>query len=566
MSRIIRLSPAVSQKIAAGEVIERPSSVVKELVENSLDAGASEINVELLAGGKRLIRVTDDGSGMAREDALICFDRHSTSKLRSEEDLEAIATLGFRGEALPSICAVSRLNLKTAEERGEKGTLIEREAERVLRIQDIGFPHGTSVEVKDLFFNLPARRKFLRSEKAELSSVIKYLTGVCLAFPKVKFSLAHGTREIFHYPAVVSIKERIFQIYGKSTIENLIEVDYQQDGMKIIGYVSAPPSGRSDRRRQIFFVNKRPVKDKLLQSALNQAYNGFLERGRFGEAFLFLSCPYSEVDVNVHPTKAEVRFRSSNAVFSFVFNSMRQALLRHQGIKEIYPTQEEKKKVIRIEEEAPSSQMETGARKHEMSEELFVSPPKKEEMFPRILGQYLRSYIVAETPEEILIIDQHNAHERVLFERYKEIHRGKKWPQKMVLFPFIVDLSPSQLLSMEENQSLLEEAGFRVEAMGGQSYALREFPDIFKEEEAKDIFLSLLEEIKEEKAEKREEALLATLACRTAIKIGEALSPDKMKYLVDELFQTSNLSLCPHGRPITIKIERREIEKGLKRI
>ncbi len=565
MSRIIRLSPAVSQKIAAGEVIERPASAVKELVENSLDAGASEINVEILDGGKRLIRVTDDGSGMAREDALLCFERHSTSKIRSEKDLEAIATLGFRGEALPSISAVSRLSLKTAEKRGEKGTLIEREGEKVLLIQDIGFPPGTSVEVRDLFFNLPARRKFLRSEKSELSSIVKYMTEVCLAFPGVGFSLTHGQRETFHYPAVGSLKERIFQIYGRSTIENLIEVDYQQDEMKIFGFVSAPPSGRSDRRRQIFFVNNRPVKDKLLQAAINQAYDGFLERGRFAEAFLFLSCPYSEVDVNVHPTKAEVRFRSSNTVFSFVFKCMRQALLRHQGIKEVYPAQEKEKKAFRIEEEPPPLQMKKDAREDEMGQKLFASLPEKEELYPRVLGQYLRSYIVAETPEEILVIDQHNAHERVLFEKYKEIHKRKKWPQKMVLFPLLMDLSPSQILSMEENQALLEEAGFRVEAMGGQSYALKEIPDIFQEEEAKDVFLSLLEEIKEEKMEKREEALLATLACRTAVKVGEPLSPDRMKYLVDELFQTPNPSLCPHGRPITVKIERREIEKGLKR-
>ena len=565
MSRIIRLSPAISQKIAAGEVIERPASAVKELVENSLDAGASEINVEILAGGKRLIRVTDDGSGMGREDALVCFERHSTSKIRSEEDLEAIATLGFRGEALPSISAVSRLSLKTAEKRGEKGTLIEREGERVLLIKDIGFPQGTSVEAKDLFFNLPARRKFLRSEKSELSSIVKYLTGVCLAFPGVRFSLTHGKREIFHYPAVDSLKERIFQIYGKSTIANLMEVNYQQDVMRIFGFVSVPPSGRADRRRQIFFVNTRPVKDKLLPAALNQAFDGFLERGRFAEAFLFLSCPYSEVDVNVHPTKAEVRFRNSNIVFSFVFKCMRKALLRHQGIKEIYPAQEKEKKAFRIEEGPPPLQMETEAKEDEMDQELFSSLAEKEEMFPRIIGQYLRSYIVAETPEEILIIDQHNAHERVLFEKYKEIHKGKKWPQKAVLFPLLMDLSPSQILSMEQNQSLLEEAGFRVEAMGGQSYALREVPDIFQEEEAKDVFLSLLEEIKEEKMEKREEALLATLACRTAVKVGEPLSVDRMKYLVDELFQTPNPSLCPHGRPITVKIGRREIEKGLKR-
>lgn len=563
MNRIFLLSPEVSQKIAAGEVIERPSSVVKELVENSLDAGASEIKVELLAGGKRLIRVTDDGTGMSREDALICFERHSTSKIESVEDLNAISTLGFRGEALPSISAVSRLILKTSE--GKKGTLIEREGEKVLCVQDTGFPRGTSVEVKDLFFNLPPRQKFLRSEKSELSSIVKSMTGVCLAFPGVRFSLNHAKREIFHCPAVESLKERIFQIYGKSSIENLIEIDFLEDKMRLFGYVSAPTSGRSDRRRQLFYVNGRPVKDKILQTALNQAYGGFLEKDRFAEAFLFFSCPHSEVDVNVHPTKAEVRFRNTQAVFHFVFSSIRQALLKQQGIKEIYPTQEEEKKVLRIEERPQPPPKHIREDEGIKIQELFAPPSVKAEVFPRVLGQYLRSYIVAETSEEILIIDQHNAHERVLFERYKEIHQGKKWPQKLALFPILVELSPSQVLSLEENQSLLEGVGFRVEEMGGKSFALKEFPDIFKEEEAKDIFLSLLEEMKEEKIEKREERLLATLACRTAVKVGEVLSSDRMDYLVEELFRTSNPSLCPHGRPITVKIRRREIEKGLKR-
>lgn len=563
MNRIVLLSPEVSQKIAAGEVIERPSSVVKELVENSLDAGASEIKVELLAGGKRLIRVTDDGTGMSREDALICFERHSTSKIESVEDLNAISTLGFRGEALPSISAVSRLILKTSD--GKKGTLIEREGEKVLCVQDIGFPRGTRVEVKDLFFNLPPRQKFLRSEKSELSSIVKSMTGICLASPGVRFSLNHAKREIFHLPAVESLKERIFQIYGRSSIENLVEIDFLEDRMRLFGYVSSPPSGRSDRRHQFLYVNGRPVKDKILQTALNQAYGGFLEKDRFAEAFLFLSCPHSEVDVNVHPTKAEVRFRNPQAVFHFVFGSIRQSLLKQQGIKEIYPTKEEERKVFRIEERPQPSRMEIRKDVGDKVQELFAPAPEKAEVFPRVMGQYLKSYIVAESPDEILIIDQHNAHERVLFERYKEIHQQNKWPQKLPLFPLLVELSPSQVLSLEENQSFLEGVGFRVDAMGGKSFALKEFPDIFKEEEAKDIFLSLLEEIKEEKVEKREERLLATLSCRTAIKVGEALSSDRMDYLVEELFRTSNSSLCPHGRPITVKIRRREIEKGLKR-
>ncbi len=272
MSRVILLPPEISQKIAAGEVIERPFSVVKELVENSLDAGASEVKVGLAEGGKKLVRVTDDGSGMSREDVKVCFERHSTSKISTEGDLGEIATLGFRGEALPSISAVSRLVLKTSEGKDEKGTFIEREGDNVLQIQDVGFPKGTMVEVRDLFFNLPPRRKFLRTERSELSAIVKYMTSVCLAYPRVRFSLTHGKREIFNYPAVKSLKERIFQVYGSAILERLMEIDYEEGDFRLHGFGSSPPSGRSDRARQLFYVNNRPVKDRLLQAAINQAY------------------------------------------------------------------------------------------------------------------------------------------------------------------------------------------------------------------------------------------------------------------------------------------------------
>ena len=564
MSRVILLPPEISQKIAAGEVIERPFSVVKELVENSLDAGASDVRVDLAEGGKKLVRVTDDGSGMSSEDVQVCFERHSTSKISTENDLGEIATLGFRGEALPSISAVSRLVLKTSEGTDEEGTFIEREGDKVLQIQDIGFPKGTMVEVKDLFFNLPPRRKFLRSERSELTAIVKYMTSVCLAYPRVKFSLTHRKRDIFNYPAVKSLKERIFQVYGSAILERLMELDYEEGNFRLHGFASSPPSGRSDRAHQLFYVNNRPVKDRLLQAALSQAYKGFLEKDRFPEAFLFIGCPYSMVDVNVHPTKAEVRFRESNAAFQLVVNGIRRAMLQHQGIKEIYPTATEEL-VFKIREKRPPPPIGRVEREREKIGGLFPTPSVDEEEHPRVLGQYLNLYIVAATEEGILIIDQHNAHERILFEKYKDINRNKEWPKRLPLFPLLMELAPSQIVSLEENKTLLEEAGFRVEEMGGQSFALKEFPDIFKEEDAKEIFLSLIEEMKTEKVEDRGEKLLATLACKTAVKAGEVLPLDKMNFLVEELLQTSNSSLCPHGRPIVVKIEKREIEKGLKR-
>jgi DNA mismatch repair protein MutL len=566
MAGIKRLPIEVSQKIAAGEVIERPFSVVKELVENSLDAGASEIRVELLAGGKRLIRVQDDGAGMSREDAELCFERYATSKLSSEEDLEKISTLGFRGEALASISAVSEIVLKTSDGQGEQGTRVERKAGEVVAVTDIAFPRGTSIEVKDIFYNLPARRKFLRSEQSELGHVVRYLSGVALAYPEVRFSLSHARREIMNCPGVGSHRERLFQIYGKNVLDRLLEVDLREGRGWVFGYSSRPPGGRPDRAHQLFFVNKRLVKDRVLQAALNQAYRGFLEKERFPEAFIFLTLPYDEVDVNVHPTKAEVRFRESQFAFHLLLGSIETALLKERGVKEIYPQAGGAGPTMGVGE--TTARPLTRAPRLEAPEQMTLpksASAEEEKGRPRVLGQYLDMYIIAAGEEGLLVIDQHNAHERVLFERYKEIDAQKKWPRKTPLIPVLVDLSPPQVVSLEKNQPLLEEAGFQAEAMGGRTYALNGFPDIFEAEEARDVLLQLLDEIAEEESGRRREKILATLACKTAVKAHEPLALDKMDYLVEELFRTSNPALCPHGRPIIVKIEKAEIEKGLKR-
>ena len=566
MKRIAVLPPDISQKIAAGEVIERPVSVVKELVENSLDAGSSEISIELFTGGKKLIKVQDNGHGMNREDAEICFVRHSTSKISREEDLSRIATLGFRGEALPSISAVSRLTLRTSEGSGGPGVQIEREGDRLISIQEIAFPRGTTVEVRDLFFNLPARRKFLRSDSSELGQIVKYVTNVGLAYPQIRLSLSHGQRELLNCPPVASLKERIFQLYGKSLLEKLLEVDFAGSAGRISGFASLPPEGRPDKTHQLFFINRRPIRDRMLQSALNQAYQGFLEKALSPEAFLFLTLPYGDVDVNVHPAKSEVRFRDSQAVFQLVRRGIEHARLKTAGIKEVRP-------VYDLGAAGAQTDEQRYPRFFKIAEDLTLfeqavaetSPAGPEKPARRVLGQYLSSYIVAEDEEGLLVVDQHNAHERVLFEKYREIDRRKTWPLKMSLIPLLMELSPSQSLSWEENKTDLEAAGFRVEAMGGRTYALKEYPDIFKPEEAKIAFLELLEEMKEIRDQDKRERMLATMACKTAIKAGQPLPREKMEYLLQELFQGPNPSLCPHGRPIVVKITRSQIEKGLKR-
>ena len=588
MNKIHVLPEEVARKIAAGEVIERPVSVVKELIENSLDAGASSVRVELAEGGRRLIKVADDGSGMSREDAALCFRRHSTSKIASEADLERISTLGFRGEALASIAAVSRLTLRTFDGAEGRGTMIEREGDKLVAVTDVAFPRGTSVEVRDLFFNLPARRKFLRSAQSELNHIAKAVTLAALARPGVRFTLAHGTREIIDCPAVGALRERVFQLHGKALVDRLMEVAAVEGEGRVEGLASLPLAGRGDRSVQHFIVNGRPVKDRILLAALNQAYAGILEKGRQPEAFLFIMLPCEDVDVNVHPAKAEVRFRDSQLVFRLVLRSISEGAARGHTIKDVYPisggagpgpgvAEEATKGFVRGGErdavrEAPGLGFSgvpgrsSGAADRAWASVAGDGGTRVEPVSgPEILGQYGNLYIVAGSDEGLLVIDQHNAHERVLFEKYREIDRQGGWPRKTLLIPSVIELSPSQQVSFEENAALFEELGFRAEAMGGRSVAIKEYPDIFGPEAATDVFLGLLEGAGGAEAGERREKMLAAMACKTAVKAGQPLTREKMGYLVAELFKTSQPALCPHGRPVVVRIDRTQLDKGLRR-
>jgi DNA mismatch repair protein MutL len=568
MNRIRVLSPDVSQKIAAGEVIERPASVVKELVENAVDAGAGEVAVELAGGGKSLIRVRDDGCGMSRSDAELAFVRHSTSKIATEDDLLAIATLGFRGEALASISAVSRLTLRTSEGGDEVGTEVRREADAVLDIRDVACPRGTTIEVRDLFFNLPARLKFLRGDSSELGQVAKYLTQVALAYPRLRLSASHGGRSVLNCPPVESLRERIFQLFGAAALDRLIEVAEETSVFQLAGFASRPPEGRRDRTRQFFFVNRRPVRDKVLASALNQAFRGYLEKELSPEAYLFLTVPFADVDVNVHPAKAEVRFRDSSAVFVFLVKAIERARLRAGGIKVIVTGRAERAGGTPPEQfglDVPFKVAEDRGTFKIKEEAGSVEFPAAASSKRRVLGQFANAYIVAEDADGLLIVDQHNAHERMLFEKYAEIDRQKKWPLKLSLVPPVFDLAPSQVVALESARGALGEAGFRVEEMGGRSYALLEYPGIFGQEEALQTILEVLEDAKDAAGQGRRDPILATMACKSAVKAGEPLPREKMEFLVEELFKTSNPSLCPHGRPIVVRIPKSQIEKGLRR-
>lgn len=582
MGKIIILPPEVAQKIAAGEVIERPFSVVKELVENSLDAGATDIRVDLIDGGKKLIRVEDNGSGLSQEDLFLCFERHATSKISQTEDLEKIATLGFRGEALASIDAVSRLILKTSEGKG--GFKVEREGGRLLRFNEGGYPKGTTVEVRDLFFNLPVRRKFLRSAQSELALIVRYLTTVALAFPEVSFSLKHSERQLINCPAVETRRERLYQLFGRQTLERMLELDWQEGDYQIKGFIGRPPQGSPDKQRQFYYVNRRPVRDRILAAAVQQATKGWFEKDHYPEVYLFLSLPYPEVDVNVHPAKAEVRFRDSLRVFQLVLSSIDEALKKEAQAKSVYPEKEmaglkeikeegQKERAIfsiEIKRIDLEKEVDTIFRqgKIEIHSEREAKEGQKEEIGERsweILGQYLDFYILVGDKEGLLIIDQHNAHERVLYEKYLELDRHRAFSRRQSLFPQIMELSPAERVRFEELKEILEEFGFELENLGGRSLLLRSFPDFLQDEEARQIFLAFLGEIENSSWADPRPRLLATMACKTAIKAGVPLTPEKMEYLVSELFQCENPWLCPHGRPTAIRLHREDIEKGLKR-
>ncbi|HOL46084.1 MAG TPA: DNA mismatch repair endonuclease MutL [Candidatus Saccharicenans sp.] len=596
MARIKVLPAEVAQKIAAGEVVERPVSVVKELIENSLDAGATEIKIELEEGGKKLIRLQDNGCGLSQEDAVLCFKRHATSKLEKEEDLEHIATLGFRGEALASISAVSRLTLKTYNGEGDRGYQVEREGDRLIRFLEIAFPRGTMVEVRDLFFNLPARRKFLRGERSELNLITSYVTQAALAFPGVKFILVHNGRQLLNCPAVSTLEERVYQLYGRQLLDGLMAVDYEEGGYRLSGLSSRPFAGRADRQHQLFFVNRRPIRDRVLGAALTQAYLGMLDRQKSPECFLFLDLPYELVDVNVHPAKAEIRFKEPQAVFGLILRAIELAARSESLIKPVMigeagrgekrqPSKETSQPELNLQEKEEQKENDRGIEK-ELGEKIqapewagqasqtWRQPGETQQVAestatPRagrhILGQYLNAYLVVTAEEGLMIVDQHNAHERILFEKFKKLDEEKGWASRQMLFPQVLELSPEEVLHLEELQEELAGLGFELESLGERSYSLRAFPDVFDEARATEILRGILAEGGPERLKSKRDRMLATMACKAAIKAGQPLSQAEMEFLAAELFQTSQPGVCPHGRPIIVEISRDKIEKTLGR-
>ncbi len=652
MGRIRILSDQVANQIAAGEVVERPASVVKELLENSLDAGATRVRIEVEGGGRKLIRIVDNGHGMVRDDALLAFERHATSKLRSSDDLLSIRTLGFRGEALPSIASVSRLTLETRAAEDASGTEIEIAGGNMLRVEDAGMPAGTTIAVRDLFYNTPARRKFLKSEQTELAHIAALVTHYALAHPSRHFELHSATQALLIAPAVGSTGDRLFQIFGRDTAALMLptaaEIDFARAGLpepppwkreadyappdpgflRITGFVSKPELQKLNRNSIYVFVNHRLVRDRVVLHALTEAYRNIIPPTSFPVVLLFLGMPPQEVDVNVHPAKTEVRFRQPSFVHDFIRDTVRTTmmtarpaasfasalnsaplasaslmidvspipgppgdtvfspravaesegdpsaadvdafLLRAPSVPE-YPGRlafSDQGIAVGYETEDGAANATNGG--------AFEADSPAETLNAlatlKPLGQLRDSFILAANDEGLWIIDQHVAHERVLFEKILRAREVEQVQRQRLLMPVLVDLLPAQMVSFAAIAHELDLNGFEAEPFGPRTLAIKAAPVGLEGRELERMLEEVLavpdKEQQEENAETRRRRIAASIACHAAIKVNMPLDPIKIEWLLTELGKTEHPTNCPHGRPIALRYSHKEIQRAFQRI
>lgn len=567
-NRINILKPRVYQKIAAGEVIERPLSVVKELVENSIDAGADDIAVRLVNGGVTRISVEDNGHGFDPAEVEIAFQRHTTSKLMELVDLDRILTLGFRGEALPSILEVARVELKSADNRQGRGIAIVFENNRIVSRQEIAYKQGTLIEVRDLFYNFPVRKKFLKSDRTELNKIVAFLEQCSLANFNTSLSLENNGRSIFAYENAGSLKDRIYQVFGKNFLDRLQEISLEQLPFRLKGFGSRLNTGINDKKHQFLFVNRRPIREKTLIASLNRSYQHYLEKSRSPAAILMFEVPPAEIDVNIHPMKLEIKFKDSG----FMYRFLKQAIdMSMTGVD----TLSGKTGAMTLPGEMSKSRPVSGPdfqpgfpgydpSKQERGTGLFDSLTVPDDGF-LLIGQYRDSYILVEKDEELLIIDQHNAHERIRFDRLKQQYRNRKVVSISPLFPLVLELTASERLLLEgEKNDLFDEMGFEIRPLSANSFDVKRFPRILEERHVREVIVRILHLKKEEQAG-FEDRVLSEIACKGSIKVNHKLHPQEMVELVRDLFKTSNPHFCPHKRPIIIGFSLDEIEKKMKR-
>ena len=570
------LSPDLAAKIAAGEVVERPASVVKELVENSIDAGASQITVEIKAGGVEQVKVIDDGHGIPTEEVAIAFQRHATSKIDSQEQLNAIATLGFRGEALPSIAAVSRTVITTRQPLNPGGFRMELLWGEPVSSGSQGCPPGTAVEVSDLFGNLPARRKFLRSASAETSRVQEFVSRYALVFPGIRFRLMVDGRASFTSPGNGVPREALLAVYGPQAAAAMLEVHGEdpETGYQVDGFAGAPSLTRANRTYMTFFVNRRWIQSRMLSFAVEEAYMGLLQVKRYPLAALNISIPYEDVDVNSHPSKREVRFREESRVFSTVQRAVRAVLVADSPVPSLAPPPGSDFPAAVAPSFFPRSAFGGGRngvgmpgyRGGDSGGPTDAAAPRQPAPPLRVVGQLKLTYIVAEGAEGMFLVDQHAAHERVLFDRICQKTLEQEPQSQPLLEPAPVELTPAQGDTLETNREALEKYGFQFEPFGDGSYLLRAVPAIFGEGDPAKALLDVLDMTAfEGLVRQKEDVTAASIACHGAIRAGKSLTEPEMVALLEQLEATPNPHTCPHGRPTMVHFSSQHMEREFGR-
>jgi DNA mismatch repair protein MutL len=592
MGKITRLPQDLANQIAAGEVVERPASVVKELVENAIDAGAHRLAIHVELGGKKQVRVEDDGEGMEPEDARLAIERHATSKIRRADDLAAIVTFGFRGEALPSIASVSHFVLRTRSRGRQSGTEIRVNGGTIASVVEVAASEGTTVEVNDIFYNMPARQKFLKSDGAETAQVSRITTQLALAYPDVGFTLTSGGRTVLQCPPVATLRDRLYQLYGER--DDLLPVKKEAGGIHITGYAAALAEQGPTRGPQNVFVNRRIVKDRTIAHAIIDSYSVASIKERSPEVHLFIDMPPDAVDVNVHPTKAEVRFREQSLVHEVVRRALMDTL-GHGGVPQLQLRSELEERTptlatipgvlaggvfpsrwipspetVRLKSDTTDAAATAGVVSG-FTQTGAAGGPTVVEIRPMIpLGQFRDTFIIAVDDEGIAIIDQHVAHERVLFERVMERLTAGAIESQLLLVPLLLELAPSACEALKTRSAELQRLGFEIEAFGPSTIRVSAVPALLNSEDASRALRALGEDLEGiDRGAQVQEALqriAATTACHAAVKANYPLTYEKMAHILDELRQTAYSTVCPHGRPVMLRLTRREVEKNFERI
>ncbi len=607
MGKISVLNKHMAELIAAGEVIERPSSVIKELVENSLDAGAKSITVEIKNGGITFMRVSDDGCGIEHDDIQKAFLRHATSKLAVEQDLENISTFGFRGEAFPSIAAMARVEVLTRVESSDSGSRYVIEGGEEVELSEVGCPKGTTVIVRDIFFNTPARMKFLKKDVSEGNAIAGVLDRLALGNPDVAIKFIRDGKNVLSTPGNGKLYDTIYAVLGREAASGMIEVDYALNGISVKGFISKPQNARPSRALQYTFINSRFVKSNTVMAAVEQGFKGFIMVGKFPAFVLDVKMPFNVVDVNVHPAKIEVRFLNERPIFECVINGVKSALLTDTENKEVvFPTTQKpiENPFLKAEESVKQENFfshisakefkESFAEKKELEEKRSVFVPKetfsyKEEIKKpvevlqspkveetkvveeepisyKVIGELFATYILIEQGDALVLIDKHAAHERLLYEKIKR--ESGEVTKQVLMSPSVITLPKEQHSVVCENLALFENVGFSVEDFGNYSIIVREVPAIISISDIEPIVFEIAEKISINKRDvtfEKLDWLYHSIACRAAIKANDKSSQIELDYLVKELLSNPTLRHCPHGRPIYIQITKKELEKQFGR-